>query len=184
MIKRVSHLILAVAFLAAASVLVHAQGADASTRSGVPQKEDLPKGIKESLAKSRIEQEKKDFAELLERGEEAVKLSNELETSFIQNNQISTEDRKRLDRLEKLVKKIREGIGGKDDGNGDGNDDETVQAAEKPSTMLDALKSLQSTSLKLVDELKKTTRYSVSVVAVESSNLLLKVVKFLRFGKN
>lgn len=180
MLNRISHLVLAVAFLAAASAFAHAQGADASPRSGVPQKEDLPKGIKESLAKSRIEQEKKDFAELLERGEEAVKLSNELETSFTQNNHISSEDRKKLDRLEKLVKKIRDEIGGKDDG----KEDENIQIEEKPSTMLDALKSLQSTSVKLVDELKKTTRYSVSVVAVESSNLLLKVVKFLRFGKN
>jgi hypothetical protein len=42
---------------------------------------------------------------------------------------------------------------------------------------------LQNNTVKLVDELRKTTRYSVSVVAVESSNLLLKVVRFLRFGK-
>lgn len=179
MLYNFSRIILAVFFIAAASTLAHAQGADASTRSGVAPKEDLPKGIKESLAKSRIAREKKDFAELLERGEEAVKLSDELEKSFTQNNQISLEDRKKLDRLEKLVKKIREEIGGKDE-----DDKDVSEPEDKPATMLDGLKALQKNSVKLVSELKKTTRYSVSVVAVQSSNLLLKVVRFLRFGKN
>ena len=142
-----------------------------------PEKEELPKGIKETLAKGRIEREKKDYEELHGRGKEAVKLSDELEKSFSQNNQISADDRKKLDRLEKLVKKIREGIGGKDD-------DETVEFAERPSSIFSALKTLQSNTIKLVDELQKTSRYSISVVAVESSNLLLKVVSFLRLGKN
>lgn len=178
MFRNVFRLFLVVCFISAASVYVCAQGADASTRNGGSPKEELPKNIQESLAKSRIEQEKKDFAELLERGEEAAKLSDELEKSFTQKNQLSSEDRKKLDRLEKLVKKIREELGGKDDG------DEEIEAENKPSSMPDALKFLQNNTVKLVDELKKTTRYSVSVVAVESSNLLLNVVRFLRFGKN
>ncbi len=150
---------------------------DASSRSGTPPKEDLPTGIQESLAKQRIEREKKDYAELLARGEEAVKLSDELEKSFAQNNQISSTDQKKLDRLEKLVKKIRNELGGDDD-------DKSVELDNKPLSVVNALKTLQNNTVKLVDELKKTTRYSVSVVAVESSNLLLKVVRFLRFGKD
>ena len=150
---------------------------DATTRNGVPKKEDLPTGIQESLAKQRIEREKKDFAELLTRGEEAVKLSGELEKSFAQNNQLSLADLKKLDRLEKLVKKIRNEIGGDDD-------DKSIELDDKPLSVINALQFLQNNTVKLVDELKKTTRYSVSVVAVESSNLLLKVVRFLRFGKS
>lgn len=142
------------------------------------EKEEMPKGIKESLAKQRIEREKKDFAELLSRGEEAVKISDELEKSFSKTNQLSGEDRKKLDRLEKIVKKIRNEIGAGDDG------DSNIEADKKPTDVLNAIKTLQSGTVKLVDELKKSSRYSVSVVAVESSNLLLKVVKFLRLGKN
>ncbi len=159
----------------AAVNLVCAQ-TDASNRS-MTQKEDLPTGIQESLAKQRIEREKKDYAELLARGEEAVKLSDELEKSFAQNNQISSTDQKKLDRLEKLVKKIRNELGG-DDG------DKSAELDDKPLSVINALKTLQNNTVKLVDELRKTTRYSVSVVAVESSNLLLKVVRFLRFGKD
>ncbi len=153
----------------------HAQS-DATTRNGTPPKEDLPTGIQESLAKQRIEREKKDYAELLARGEEAVKLSGELEKSFAQNNQISSTDQKKLDRLEKLVKKIRSELGA--------DDDKSVELDDKPLSVVNALKVLQNNTVKLVDELRKTTRYSVSVVAVESSNLLLKVVRFLRFGKD
>ena len=176
MILSFSRSIFTLFLITAAVILVHAQS-DASTRSGAPQKEDLPKGIQETLAKHRIEREKKDFAELLERGKEAIKLSDELEKSFTENNQLSTKDRKKLDRLEKVVKKIRNEIGGDDD-------DETVELDDKPLSILNALKALKDNTVKLVDELGKTTRYSVSVVAVQSSNILLKVVRFLRFGKN
>lgn len=163
-------------FAAATVGLVIAQS-DAATRNEAPQKEDLPIGIQESLAKQRIERAKKDFAELLARGEETVKLSNELEKSFTQNNQLSSTDLKKLDHLEKVVKKIRDELGGDDD-------DKSIEPDDKPLSVVNALKSLQNNAVKLVDELKKTTRYSVSVVAVESSNLLLKVVRFLRFGKD
>jgi membrane-associated HD superfamily phosphohydrolase len=155
---------------------------DAATSNGRPQqKEDLPSNIKETLAKQRIAREKKDYEELLKRSEEAVKLSEELEKSFANSNQISSEDQKKLDRLEKLVKKIRNELGADDDGEQeikDGNDKEN-----KPSTMVNAFKTLQSNASQLFDEIKKSTRYSVSVMAIQTSNLLLKLVKFIRFGR-
>jgi seryl-tRNA synthetase len=151
--------------------LVNAQS-DATNRSGTAEKEDFPKGIKESLAKQRIEREKKDFAELIQRSEEAVKIIDELDKSFTANNQFSSEDQKKLDRLEKVAKKIRDEIS-----SGDG------EAEDKPLSILNALKALKSNTLTLVDELKKTSRYSISVIAVESSNALLKAVRFLRFNK-
>ena len=168
MTRKFSHSIFTLFFALLGTVFANAQ----------PEPDELPKGIKETLAKGRIEREKKDYAELLERGKEAVKLSGELEKSFTETNQISSDDRKKLERLEKLVKKIREGIGGKDD------DEASIEFAERPSSILNAMKTLQSNTLKLVEELKKTSRYCVSVIAVESSNLLLKVVRFLRLGKN
>jgi hypothetical protein len=69
------------------------------------------------------------------------------------------------------VKKIRNELGT--------NDNDEVE--EKPLSVLGALKTLQTSTVKLVDELKKNTRYSISVIAVESSNALLNLVKFLRF---
>jgi hypothetical protein len=160
---------------------VHAQS-DATTASGKPNlKEDYPKSIKESLAKKRIETEQKEFEELLARGEEVAKLSFELEKSFAQNNSLSAEDEKKLNRVEKLVKKIRSEIGAEGVG-----DDEfgAVEPEEKPSNILNAFQSLESATGKLVAELKKQTRHSISVVAIQSSNVMLKVVRFIRFRKN
>ncbi len=89
---------------------------------------------------------------------------------------ISTDDQKKIDRLEKLAKKIRRELGA--------NDSDDTEDDEKPSSMREAFKTLQASTGKLVDELKKTTRYSISVVAVQSSNAFLKVIKFIRFRKN
>jgi len=177
MLYKFISLIFAATFLSLAIVGVNAQTdtTDASTPSGKSNKEDYPKGIKESLAKSRIEREKKDYQELLQNGEEAVKLSESLKNTFAESNQISAEDRKKLDRLEKLAKKIRRELGA--------NESDEADDDEKPSSMLNAFKILQTSTGRLVEELKKTTRYSVSVVAIQSSNAFLKVIKFIRFEK-
>ena len=156
---------------------------DASTQNGktAQQKEDLPSNIKETLAKQRIERDKKDYEELLNRCQEAIKISDELEKSFTDSNQLTVEDSKKLDRLEKLVKKIRGELGGDDEGEQTEKDEANKE--EKPSTMVSAFKTLQSSASQLFNEIKKSTRYSVSVIAIQTSNVLLKLVKFIRFGK-
>jgi hypothetical protein len=164
-------------FIAAASLCANAQ-IDASSPNGTPRNEDLPTSIKETLAKQRIAQEKKEHQELLNRGEEALQLSKDLEKSFTDKSRISLDDQKKLDRLEKLVKKIRNELGGDDE-----DDEEKDAFVKNPNTIQSAFKTLQDNTIKLLDELKKSTRYTVSVVAIQSSNLLLKVVKFLRFSK-
>ncbi len=101
MIYSILRLIL-VAFLFSSRVVsVNAQSNDAGSSRAGAEKEDLPKGIKESLAKSRIDREKKEYEELLRRGEEAAKLSEELGNSFAQNKTLTVDDQKKLERLEK-----------------------------------------------------------------------------------
>jgi hypothetical protein len=183
-----SKLFILLIFVALATFAVNAQ-ADASTSNGRPPiKEDLPKNIKESLEKQRIEREKKDYQEMLERGEEALKLSDELEKSVAQNSKLSLQDQTKLERLEKIVKKIRKELGGDDDNteigaglNEKGADEEIKEA--KPVNVVSAVKILQSNAAKLVEELKKTTRFSISAMAIQSSNALLKIVRFVQFYK-
>ncbi len=143
-----------------------------------PRVEETPQNVKESLAKMCIERQKKEYSEMIKRGDEALELSEDLEKAFAANNSLSAEDRKKLERLEKIVKKIRSDLGGDDDGKAVQTDDENT-----PLSMGNAFQVLRENTVKLVDIMKKSTRYSVSAVAIESSNVLLKVVKFLRFGK-
>jgi hypothetical protein len=152
---------------------------------GSRRKEDLPKNLREMLIRQRIEEEKKEHNELLKRGQEALTISAQLEESFAQNRQLSARDKERLDYLAVLVKKIRKGIGGEDDDDEPEIDRKNPGAAveEKPSNLETAFIALQSTTIKLVDELKKTTRFSISVIAVQSSNAVLRIVRFIRTGK-
>lgn len=162
------------------AVVVSAQPTfpDASTSNGRPKpQEEMPKGIKETLFKRKLEQEKKEFAELLERGEEAAKISEEIKLSFEKNNNLTGEDQKKLERLEKLVKKIRDDLGGEDE-------DNQELEKERPKDLVNALISVQENASNLLSALKKTSRLTISAVAIESSNAVLKLVRFIRFNRN
>jgi hypothetical protein len=184
MIVRFSKLIIFVSLFCGLAIFVSGQDLpDASSRSGRDRKQDLPVGLKEMLAKQKAERDKKDHEEMLERGEEALRLANQLETSFEQKKEFSQLERSKLESLEKVVTKIRRELGGDDDGDIDDAADNPSDDEPKPSTVEEAFKYLQSTTVKLVDELKKTTRFSISAVAIQSSNTVLKLVRFLRIKK-
>lgn len=178
MINIFFRLTLAFMVLSAAAFSINAQVnmPDASTVDGKAKfdKEDFPKNIKESLAKRRIENEKKDFEELVQRGEETLKLTEELKKSFAETGKFSAEDQKKLERLEKLAKRICKDLGA------DSADDSENE--DKPFSKLKIIEALQSGSAQLFEELKKASPYSISVSAIQSSNLLLKMIRFLRFG--
>ena len=138
---------------------------------------DPPKSFTEMLAKQRLSKEKKDHEQMIARGDEAVEIAKQLEESFEKDNQVSRADLEKLKTLEEIVMKIRKELGGDDD---DDDEDQSAEKNEKPSSAHEAFKFLQSNTVKLVDELKKTSRYSISVVAIQSSNSVLKLVRFLR----
>lgn len=148
---------------------------DASTRNGKPAPEEIPKNIQESLKKQEFERRRKDFEEMLENGEQAVKLTEEVEYSFNKNNKLTSNEIQKLEKIEKLLKKIRNELGG------DGDDDADKPA--KPLTIKSAILALKETSANLYAELKKTSRYSISVVAIQSSNKLIDIVRYIRFWK-
>ena len=137
---------------------------------------DPPKSFTEMLAKQRLSKEKKDHEQMIARGDEAVEIAKQLEESFEKDNQVSRADLEKLKTLEEIVMKIRKELGGDDDD----DEDQAAEKNEKPSSAHEAFKFLQSNTVKLVDELKKTSRYSISVVAIQSSNSVLKLVRFLR----
>lgn len=123
-----------------------------------------------------IKQQQKEFRELLDNGEEAARLSSELEKSFEKSSALAPEDQKKLERLEKVCKKIRNSLGGDDD------DEPTPE--DKPMSLKAAFSVLNEKASGLLKELKKTTRYSISVLAIQSSNTVIKLVKYIRFSKN
>lgn len=144
--------------------------------------EPPPKSFREMLARQRAEKQKKEYEELLKRGEEAALISQQLEITFAADNDLSPADMTKLETLEKLVLRIRKGLGG-DDEDAEETAVNSPVSDQRPSTLKEAFSELKEMTGKMVEEIKKTSRFTVSVVAIQSSNSVLKLVKFLRFRK-
>ena len=84
--------------------------------------------MREMLEKMRIEKDKKDHEEMIQRGQEALDLSDELEKAIESDQKLTQKDIEKLDTLEKLVKKIRSELGGGDDDDS-ADDAKSVRAA-------------------------------------------------------
>lgn len=177
MLFRFSNFLTILLFLLLGALYVNAQTADASdSRPG--SKDEYSDGAKEMFAKQRLKAEEKEFNEMIDRSEEAAKISNEVYQSFETNQKLLPDDAKKIERLEKIVKKIRNELGSE-------NADDPEQASTGNSLSFnDALKNIRETSSGLLSALKKQGRFSISVVAVESSNTLLKLVRFVRQNQN
>ncbi|HTH51931.1 MAG TPA: hypothetical protein VL501_08360 [Pyrinomonadaceae bacterium] len=130
------------------------------------QEDEHPFGFQESLSKMRIAKEKKEFDEMLKRGDDAVTIAEHLD----ENAPVSSQ-RGKISEIGKLVKKIRDELGG------DGDDDDSVPAK---ATDADAIKLLKEKMSGLSEELKKVDRFTVSAAAIDRANDILKLVKYLR----
>ena len=169
-----------------AAVAQNADGAS-SLYPRTNEREDQPKNIKEQLEKLRIEKEKKDHEAMLLRGDEALKISEQLERKINANAQLDSKDRDQLESLEKILKKIRNELGGDDDSetaadpNADANDQTRAKPDTRPKDVVDGIKVLRSATITLVDELKKTTRFTISAAAIQTTNTVLRITRFLKF---
>jgi len=140
---------------------------------------DAPRGMKDQLVKMQIEREKKNYQEMLDRGAEAAKLSDQVEKSFESRGSLTEDDKAKIENVEKLVKKIRGELGGSD---GD-ETDEDLKKEDDPKDVVSGVKYLRDSTARLLDELKKTSRFSISAMAIQSSNTVLKIARFLRVEK-
>ncbi|MFN6964804.1 MAG: hypothetical protein ACK4S4_13700 [Pyrinomonadaceae bacterium] len=171
--------IFVIVFAMAAAVAAQVPNPNASAPPR-PEEPDLQtNSIREMLTKLQIDQAKKDFDEMLERGDEALKLSEQIQESFSRSGSLTSGDRQKLQELEKLVKKIRGELGGDDPDESETGED----GRSAPTDVVSTVKRLPDLAGRLVTELKKTTRFTISATAIQSSNAVLRAVRFLRSGK-
>jgi hypothetical protein len=146
------------------------------------QKDPEATTIREMAVKQQISRRKKEHEELLKQGDEALRLADELESSFDKNQSFSGGDLQKLQELEKLANKIRQELGGSDE-----NDSDEISADSSEnrarSSVGSAFAFLRDSTVKLVNELKKSTRFSISVAAIQASNSVVKFARFLRLKK-
>lgn len=169
--------ILTAAFVAALSVGAYAQ------RPAIPQPDDPPPhdgrrkpGLmgspeEEMLRRAEIRHEEESHKEMVERADEAAQLGDEILNSFKRNNSLTRDDLKKLERLEKLARKIRGGAGGSDDA-------EKLQ--DPPGRIGGAVARLAELSGALKKSVLKTSRLVISAAVIERSNEVIELVRHIR----
>jgi hypothetical protein len=125
----------------------------------------------EMLKRLDLKAAEKDHQENLERAREATQLGNEIRDAYLQNKALGRDEVKKLERLEKITRKIRSEAGG--------SDGDTV--LENPPVQIEpALARLAETSDKLRNGVEKTPRQVISTSVIERANELLEIIRYIR----
>lgn len=125
----------------------------------------------EMLARREIETAEKDHKENVDRAREAAQLSAEIRDSFLNNKLLGKTEVKKLDRLEKITRKIRGEAGGSDS-------DETIE--NPPNEMTATLSRLADISDKLKKGVENTPRQVISASVIENANEILELIQYVR----
>lgn len=166
--------------LASAAVALLALTAAAQIRvppaidpASVPDQKVRPLGdpAAELIKRAEIKHEEESHKEMVERADEAARLGLDLREAFGRQKSLGREDLKRLERLEKLARKIRGNVGGSDD---------EEQLEDPPPQLEQAVARLAEVSEKLCDGVRKTSRHVVSGAVIERSNELLQLIRHIR----
>jgi len=125
----------------------------------------------EMKAKREIKIAEKDHEENLNRAREIAEIAKQLKESSKNN---STSDRdcfKKIERLEKLTKKVRSEAGG---------EDEEMTITPGPADLPSAIKQIAESSETLSKEVQNTPRHVVSTSVISNANVLLQLIKIAR----
>ncbi|HEY0174043.1 MAG TPA: hypothetical protein VGB98_23705 [Pyrinomonadaceae bacterium] len=167
------------AFVAALSVGAHAQPAT-TQRDSVPElrqprapRKPGPMGSPEAemLRRAEIRHEEETHKEMVERADEAAQIGDEILASYKKNNSLTRDDLKKLERLEKLARKIRGGAGGSD---------ADKDLHDPPGMIGGALSKLAELSGALKKSVLKTSRMVISAAVIERSNEIIELVRHIR----
>ena len=125
----------------------------------------------EIRAKRAIKMAEKDHEQNLDRAKKISELAKQLQISLTDKSSIDRESLKKLERLEKLTKKIR---------NESGGEDEEVKIIDRPTTITGAVNQIADSAESLSKAVQDTPRQVVSASVIGKANVLLELIKLLR----
>lgn len=125
----------------------------------------------EMRAKRAIRLAEKGHEENLERARELAQIGKELHETLKHKESVDRASLKKLERLEKLTKKIRGEAGG---------EAEEVSIVDRPSDMATALAQIAEASKTLSKNVQNTPRQVVSASVITDANVLLELIRLLR----
>jgi hypothetical protein len=136
-----------------------------------PDSPDFGSPESEMRAKASLKAEKKQYDENVARARDAAQLATEIVDSYEVKRVFGSEDGKKLDRLEKLTKKIRNEAGGSET-------DPDVK--DIPVIMEAAVKQVAEWADDLRKLVEKTPRHVISASVIDQANKLLGLIEHVR----
>jgi hypothetical protein len=125
----------------------------------------------EMRAKRVIREAEKEHRQNIERAQEISQLAKDLQQAFKTSNTLDREGVKRLERLEKLTKKIRGEAGGESG---------EVQIPNRPTDKAAALTQMADAAESLSKSVQNTPRQVVSAAVIDGANVLLELIAIFR----
>lgn len=136
-----------------------------------PDASDLGSPAEEIIQRAQIKHEEEEHKELVERAGEMAQIGDEILNSFEHSKSLSRDDLKKLDRMEKLARKIRSNAGASDD---------PEDAQDSPGHIEEAVKQLAEISDTLKKNLEKTSRFVISASVIKNSNELIGLIRRIK----
>ena len=125
----------------------------------------------EMRAKRAIKFAEKEYKANLDRAREAAQISTQLRNGYKQKGSLTRDDNKRLERLEKLAKRIRNEAGGSS---------EETSLGDPPRELEATLTRLADVSECLRKSVENTPRQVVSASVIEQANVILELIRVAR----
>jgi len=155
-----------------------AQTASQKTQTLPGQKEDntpLTTFEEEIRAKRMIKMAEKDHQENLDRAKEIQQIGKELKESLQGKSALDRDTLKKIERLEKLTKKVRGEAGG---------ESEDLSILNPPKDLSDAGCQIGEKAETLSKDVQNTPRQVISASVISSANILLELIRIARtFGR-
>ncbi len=140
-------------------------------RSG-KEDEQAPSSLAEELrVKRAIKEAEKEYKQHRERAKELCDLAKELDESFHKKQTVDHDVNKKLERIEKLTKRIRDAAGGSE---GDTSMEDT------PNDLSVAIGRVAKISESISAQIHKTPRQVVSATVIADANVLLELIRVVR----
>lgn len=138
-----------------------------------PDKDESPLGNfeEEIRAKRAIKAAEKDHQENVNRAHEIADLAKDLQKTLKDKPAIDRDSVKKIDRIEKLTKKIRNEAGGAE---------EDVDIVDRPANIAAAVNQIADSADSLSKAVETTPRQVVSASVIGKANVLLQLIKLLR----
>ena len=124
----------------------------------------------EIRAKRELRIAEKDYQENLNRAKEIGDIGKEFK-DFKESTSLDRDCVKKIERLEKLTKKVRSEAGG---------DDEEITITPRPTDLTSAMKQISEASANLSKEVQNTPRRVVSASVISNANVLLELIRLAR----